>query len=440
MKSLFWKVFLIIWVASITEVILASVMVNWDVRQRVSQCEVSERFTQLAEFVIDRYESGLETDNPGDQQQAADGLPPNQPDGDGDGRLRPGRQILVIDDLATGEKLFGTEFPEEPGSWIQWEMISASGGEYLVSVLNPTVNEFDLLNLFTPFRTLVTLIVTALFSGFFTLLLIAPMKGLRAHVERIGSGIFDHTMERKLLNRGDELGDLARAIDDMANRIEVLLDSRQRLLYDVSHELRAPLARLQFASQMASEKAEESGVSAAIFERLQNETDLLNRLISELLNLSKDETDLDELVSVQFDELIQKQIDNVLFNHPERAINANLAAAAAPISIRPMLFQRIMHNILENAMKYAPEDKPVEISVHETENGWSIRIEDSGPGIAEEALETVFQPFNRLDSDPTKGFGLGLSIAQRAITALGGNISLSNRATGGLRVELTLPR
>ena len=167
---------------------------------------------------------------------------------------------------------------------------------------------------------------------------------------------------------------------------------------------------------------------------------MLNRLITELLNLARNETDLGEIERVRLDELIYGQVEDVRFGHRERVINADLAAGREMVTLRPMLLARSIHNLLENAIKYSPADRPVDVSIHRAGDKWQILIEDRGPGIPEESLETVFRPFNRLDPDSAKGFGLGLSIARRSIQSLGGTIVLSNREGGGLRVEILLPR
>jgi signal transduction histidine kinase len=277
--------------------------------------------------------------------------------------------------------------------------------------------------------------------------------------------------------RRGELTELMRDFDRMADRIEGLVDSQSRLLKDVSHELRSPLARLSVALGLARQRAaSEAGREAApeldlALNRIELEADRLNQLIQRLLTISRLESGTDGLRKTQFSlrELVEQVAHDAEFETPGRGcrvttdatthattdVTANAAADAANedeflLVGDPDLLRSAVENVVRNATRYTAEGTTVEVRLEReraatgSANGEEIivRVLDRGPGVPDEALQKIFEPFYRLDdarNRQTGGAGLGLSIADRAMKLHGGQLRASNRKEGGLEVEIRIP-
>jgi signal transduction histidine kinase len=263
------------------------------------------------------------------------------------------------------------------------------------------------------------------------------VRALQKAVERFGRGDFS---ARAGSTRRDELGQLARTFDRMAERIETLLTAERRLLLDISHELRSPLARLGVAVELARSGDDPNSA----LNRIQKESDRLNALVGQLLQVTRAEGDPSSLRSqaVRLDELVQQLVD-------DSRIEAEAHASAVkyekrePVTVEgdPELLRRAVENVIRNAIRYSPPNAPVEVSLARHNGTVRVDVRDHGPGVPEGELPRIFDPFYRVDSDRDRssgGIGLGLSIARRAIELHRGRISARN-ASPGLEVEMELP-
>jgi signal transduction histidine kinase len=216
------------------------------------------------------------------------------------------------------------------------------------------------------------------------------------------------------------------------------MDGQRRLLHDVSHELRSPLARLQAAIGLAHQQPDR--VQASL-ERIERESVRMDRLVGELLTLSRLEaaTPPPGRVPVDGGEMVDQKADDARFE----AGAAVEVDAPEPVTVRaaPDLLWSAVENIVRNAVKHGA-GRRVDVCVHPDGDLVHIEVLDNGPGIAPEHLGDVFEPFFR--SNPTRnnvdGHGLGLAIAKRVVETHGGRISAANRAEGGLRMTITLRR
>ena len=229
----------------------------------------------------------------------------------------------------------------------------------------------------------------------------------------------------------------------MATRLESLVLSKQQLLQDISHELRSPLARLSVALEIARDK---SPAVEKELTRIAYETDKLNELIRQILSLASLDASQNEITFETIDivELVQSIISdaNYEIQHRVRPIRLNAPKTCEAKMCYPLLRSAI-ENIIRNALRYTPEDQPIHVTVLSNEDAIQISIEDSGPGIPEEKLSHVFDPFFRVDDSRTErtgGFGLGLAIAKRAILLHHGHIYAENLPQNGLKVVLTFPK
>ncbi len=284
---------------------------------------------------------------------------------------------------------------------------------------------------------LLVLALAALLCYALTYHLTAPLRRLRKVVDRFGRGDFETRAEE---SRRDEFGELATAFNSMAGRIQTLLAAERRLLLDISHELRSPLARLSVAVELAR-SGEGHGLP---LDRIQKEADRLNELIGQLLEVTRIEGDeaYRKNEPVRLDELVSGLVDDCSIEARARGceLETNSYPAVAMEGDTELL-RRAIENVMRNAIRYAPRDSKVEVGIENGGGRARVRVRDYGPGVPAESLPRLFDPFYRVDSDRNRtsgGVGLGLSIARRAVELHRGTLRASN-ASPGLLVEIELP-
>jgi len=266
--------------------------------------------------------------------------------------------------------------------------------------------------------------------------LTSPLRKMQKTIERFGKGDFSARVNSR---RADELGQLGRTVDQMAERIESLLKSQRRLLQDISHELRSPLARLGVAVELARG----GGDPDTAFNRIEREADRLNMLVGELIQVTRAEGDPDGLATepVRLDELIRVIVDDVHIEAEKRGVELSLELAIAEMEGNPELLRRAIENILRNAIRYSPEGGSVQITLKRAGALYKLAVRDFGSGVPDEALTHIFDPFYRVEKDRGRtsgGVGLGLAIAKRAVELHHGLMRAFNQKPG-LVVEIDLP-
>ena len=267
--------------------------------------------------------------------------------------------------------------------------------------------------------------------------LTSPLRSLRRAVERFGHGDFTARVRTR---RRDELGELGRTFDRMAERIQTLVAAERRLLLDISHELRSPLTRLGVAVELARSGEDRE----ATLNRIQKEAERLNALMSQLLEVTRAEGDPKALRDepVRLDELVQDVAEACALEAQAKGctIERNPGPAVTVCGDAELL-RRALENVVRNAVRYAPEGTPVEISLAAGGRLGRLSVRDQGPGVPEDRLPSIFEPFYRVETgrDRTSGgAGLGLAIARRAIELHKGTIAARNAAPG-LLVEIQIP-
>jgi two-component system OmpR family sensor kinase len=296
-----------------------------------------------------------------------------------------------------------------------------------------------------PLFTLTTLIASLLTAVLLAWYVAKPIRSLRSAFDGVAGGNLSLRVMPLIGTRHDELADLGRDFDRMAERLQASMEGQRRLLHDVSHEVRSPLARMQAAVGLLRRKYDREEPT---IERLEEEIVRIDRLVGDLLNLSRIEAG--EFVGAEEDIHLRELVTDIVSD-------ANFEAASSGRSItwddtvdaglhgRPDMLRVAIENVVRNALKHAPESRDITIrtSVDAARSTYTLSVLDSGPGVPEEELAHMFRPFFRsTHAVGTDGYGLGLAIAKRSLEAHGGRITASNRPEGGLvvKIELPLPR
>ena len=271
----------------------------------------------------------------------------------------------------------------------------------------------------------------------------SPLFELRRAAGTIAAGNLSARVPENVSNRPDEIGELGRDFDRMAERLESLVNGHKRLLGDVSHELRSPLSRLLVAMGLARKaNAEEM---PELLDRIALEARRLDNLIGQLLTLSRieNESHTTAASSVDLTALVHEVVNDADFEaraHSRRVSVISFEECA--VSGSEELLRSAVENVARNAVRFTPEGTAVEVSIRRTGNRAVIRVRDMGPGVPNAMLSEIFLPFRRVQKGHetrNEGSGLGLAIAYRAVAATGGKIGATNAADGGLIVEIELP-
>jgi two-component system sensor histidine kinase CpxA len=278
-----------------------------------------------------------------------------------------------------------------------------------------------------------------IFCYFISRYLTKPLNKLSEAAANIAEGRLDTRVDPSLRNRRDEIADLARNFDQMAERIEALVTGQRRLLGDVSHELRSPLSRLIVALSLVKQGPAEE--AAENLDRIALEARRLDTLIGQLLALTRIDSGVDRGSPASFDltNLVQEVANDGDFE--ARARNRSVLikqAGACTVNGFEELLRSAVENVVRNAIRYTVEGTAVEISLQIGDSRALLRVRDYGPGVSKSMLSEIFLPFRRIAND-NSGAGLGLAIAERAVNVHRGTIRAMNAPEGGLVVTIDLP-
>jgi signal transduction histidine kinase len=286
------------------------------------------------------------------------------------------------------------------------------------------------------------------FLGVASILFARSLARPLAHLARVARAFGDGDLAaRARLDRHDELGDVGRAFDDMAARVERLLSAQRELLANVSHELRTPLSRIRVAldlaaegdSALAKESLGEIGVDLADLERLVEAV-----LTAARLELHSESRPALRLAPVDVAALVQSAAARFRTVHADHPLSVEVTPPIAAIDADESLVRRVLDNLLDNACKYSEPDEPIVVRASDDHDGKAVRVEivDRGIGIAAEDLPKLFTPFFRTDRSrarTTGGVGLGLVIARRIAEAHGGTLTIESSGEKGATAVLSLP-
>src|SRR5687768_13090447 len=327
--------------------------------------------------------------------------------------------------------------------------VSTSSGARYVSVaeipppmiLPPLIHQL--------FHITLVLTIGGLFCYWLARHLTTPVAKIRAATHELARGNLAARVGPSLGKRHDELAALGADFDLMAEKIESLLNAQRRLLGDISHELRSPLARLNVALELARQRSGPEAVSA--LERIQREAENLNEMIGQLLAITRMEGDAHALRKTEIDlrRVLTEVAEDADFEARSRNRRVKINHCdACTIAGTENLVRRVIENIVRNGVQYTGEGTEVEIDLgcppvaNHVERMAVITVRDHGGGVPEDSLGKIFQPFYRVDEARDResgGAGLGLSIAERAVKLHGGTVTAANAIDGGLIVTISLP-
>lgn len=295
----------------------------------------------------------------------------------------------------------------------------------------------------TALRLAAAAILSAMISFFLARSLSVPLEQLSAASRRIAAGDLNTRVGHSLPERKDEIGRLATDFDAMASRLQAMQQANQRLLQDVSHELRSPLARLTVALEIARKKGAPNVESE--LDRIELESERLGALVNDVLGLLRESSETVPKVDEEFDL-------NVLLNDLVDVVNYEVPEGKPGITWKPVqpfpyrgdreLLWRAMENLLRNALRHTDPDNGVILNLERERKQVHLSVRDFGPGLPEGELQKIFEPFYRVQESRDRGsggHGLGLSIAANAVRRHGGRIAARNANDGGLIVQVSLP-
>jgi two-component system sensor histidine kinase CpxA len=454
MRSLFLKIFLSYWMAQALFLVLA-IIVTFAMRPSREISNLQAQEPKFLNEALQAYQAGGEDGarkylrNVHDSQHV---------------------RLFIFDDQ--GRDLLGRKAPEwiervrrgrthtadtflgrfGPGQFLRQSITADNGRSYLVIVdFPPEEHPFFGLHSVPGLGIFIAVISSGLVCYILARYLTSPIVQLRAATQRLASGDLTARAGVPASRRHDEMAELMRDFDRMAERLENLVNAQSRLLTDISHELRSPLARLNVALELARQRSGAEASSA--LDRIDRETNRLNQLIQRLLTIARLEAGDEsiEKIPVDLEQIVHEIAKDAAFEAQSRGCRVEATVVDDCVVVgSPGLLHSAIENVVRNAIRYTHDGTSVEVrlerGVGQQNGGGSpeavVRVTDSGPGVPEDALDKLFRPFYRIDDArgrQTGGVGLGLAITDRAVRLHGGTIRVSNRPQGGLMVEIRLP-
>jgi two-component system sensor histidine kinase CpxA len=309
---------------------------------------------------------------------------------------------------------------------------SADGRFYLLAWGRPPFTLRDMV----PYYALI-LAAVGLTCWLLAIGIVAPLRRTAAVIDRLGKG---DLAARTRTRRRDEIGELGRAVDQMADRLQTLLTAERRLLQDISHELRSPLTRLSLAIELVPETADRESAAA----RLRREADRLTTLVTSLVEVTRAEGDpgARKLAPVEITAMLREIVDSCGLEAKARdvAVDTRMVDQAI-VEGDAELLRRAFENVLRNAIRYTAPGTVIDLTCEGRDEAIVVSVRDRGPGVSDEDLSRLGEPFFRVDESrdaASGGVGLGLSIARRAVQLHHGTLVAEN-AGPGLRITINLP-
>ncbi len=282
----------------------------------------------------------------------------------------------------------------------------------------------------------IALVITIVLSYLFARSLVKPIKQLQQSSKALAAGNWKARVEKPALRR-DELGELSRDFNAMASQLEKMWQGQQRLLADISHELRSPLARLQMALGIAHQQ----DVDPATLSRIEREAERMEALVAQLLTLTRAESAVPQFDSLSLEEVFQSTLADATFEAGNHGKKVEVSPfPSAKVVVNHTMICSAVENVIRNAIRYA--ESCVSVCFTVTDTHWEVVVSDDGPGLDEADCKSIFSPFYRASlarDRESGGVGLGLAIAKAAVEMHHGEIHATRNTSSGLAVSIAVP-
>lgn len=421
-QKLFWKVFTATWLIS---VLLMGGLIYGLLRANEThhwQMLMETRAAGYAQLIIERQGSHVFEGRRTEMERARS------------------RMHIRITDIETGIMLHDFRRSTRLDELLQFEIEAENGRAYRIEMPTPEqpMHLDRMLRFLLSIQMVLILVMSTVVALWVSFWVVKPINRLTLFARSLHD---EHNLasrtDSQLSARTDEIGELAREFDVMASYVEKTLLARQELLRDVSHELRAPLARMQVATAILEQQS--ATQDNPLLTQLNRESEQLAQLIDQLLSLSRlDDLSLQAPETVLFSRLLESIRDNYALIYPNHLVNIAVTPPDLTVRINRALLERILGNLLENGLKYSPVGSCVQIEVGVQQQSLLMKVADQGQGLDEQVLEKIFEPFFRT-SEKIAGYGLGLSIVKNAVRRLQGEVVAQNNPIGGLSVIVKIP-
>ena len=443
-QRLFWKIMLIFWLTTLATIV-SNILITREIAvNEFKVAQLKEKMQTLAVEASEVYEQqGAKALRQWYRSLAKrEGIRVVLLDDDGKPlvRLRPKRHDEDEDDNDEEDLLKRLAPPMEAHllNLADHDVTSTSGQQYTLRMLPSRY----LQTRFKPdslhgYRFSASFLIILLGSLWIARSIARPIRLLQDASLKMAQGKLNVRVAKDVGKRRDELGQLAVAFDQMADKVSDLLETQQQLFRDISHEIRTPLTR----QKLAIELARSSDTPNEYLERIEQQNQSIEELVNQLLTLMQVESIQIQQEPVSLTLLLQSCIDSAELELQRKTISLQTEwQSQALIHGDAILLTRAFENLLVNAIKYSPEHSSIRISTFQDEHSIQVEISDQGPGIPETELTEILKPFYRADQSRTRstgGFGLGLAISAEIIHQHGGKMSLENRKDKGLTVRLS---
>lgn len=448
MRSLYWKIFLSFWLATIL-IILTTAWVTSEIAKKSSIPAREQLFMDsFANAAVVTYEAGRHQALK--DWMAKTGLERHMElyllssKGDIIGNQRPPASVKKVAENLKDDEL-NAGIIKSGNLIVSHEILSTTGVAYRLAAVSekPLAHFVQIPWAGLSLRLLIAIFISGLICYLLSIYLTQPLRTLRLAAKSIARGNLKTRVGHFAGHNKDEIDELSDEFNHMAEQLEAHIHSKERLLQDISHELRSPLARLQMAIAIGRQKTNHSAEQE--FTRMELECMRLNTLIGEILEYARLEKSTNTLKKTMLDlkKLLYDIIEDANYEFPSSLTRVQPGQIDdCRIMADERLIRRAIENILRNALRYSSPEEAVFVSLYQKDETATIEIKDRGPGIPENELTKVFNPFYRVDTSREKktgGFGLGLAIAQQAVKLHGGEIEARNRKKAGLLVRIILP-
>lgn len=439
MSRLFWKLFLTMWL-SIVGFSAAIGLINDQLARGQWAEEPANTFARGMYRIGQRLKESLAADGVDAAREELLAIP------------RMSRSFVYVVDEEGGEILKRDDAFKalrNRNSRMEAESVVAANGRehtvYLVDRIPPTT-------ILAPgpqgtlLRVLAGALISAIVSFFLARSLTSPVEALRTATRKIAAGDLDARVGAGIPLRQDELGELASDFNLMAERLQLMHQANRRLLRDVSHELRSPLARLSVALEIARGKGA-AGIAAEL-DRIELESTRLETLVNDVLGLLRESSEHSPIQDQDLDlsELLTELVEVVNYEVAQGHAGIHWhPGGAVPFRGDRELLWRMIENLLRNALRHTDPARGVDLRLGAAAGtgDLEIRVRDYGPGVPETELERIFEPFYRVQESRDRqsgGHGIGLAIAAGAVARHGGKLKAENAAGGGLLMRVSLPQ